>query len=730
MSKESKQEKTLKSGQKAKIKKYVVIILLACIVAGAYLGYRQVKEYNNRPKVSLVQAEPASFNRTLNLTAKVEAKSSQIVSSDWGLEIEEVLVQEGDQVKQGDPLFRYSSRDVRQQLRKSKDELKKIEEDEEARLQSYQEALLEVAHSLGQEVGMSLPSAESILGSLLPAGVKDWSELAKQSLASGKIPDILNSLDETLNSSQTLIDEMSGLVFQVSNSGITELSAANLYQLLVQNHALYQQLSSILDTANKLLQNSGGLSAEDRKRLEEIRDQALKQMENLEKLKEMLDQLVNGGLPDIPWPLDPDLNPDQPGDETDKKPGDNNQNPDIPPSDPSTDNPAGEENPPDQEQPAEPGPAGDQEQHPDPLPPENPPDQGDPNSDQGDPNPDQAENANPAELPAPGQEPDLEPLQPADQNSEPADSPQAREGEFLWAIQLTNPGPAYLNSLALASHPLPLAKNPAAAGETDGDSPDPAMLLALLQMSQGQGQNKKADLQNRIAGLQDILDKKAYTVKAEIDGLVASLPITKGDRPEPGNLEALVLDNETLEATCRVGKSDAGRLQVGQKVHFIYEDLDLYGEVTYKSAIATDESKLGNLGELSADLGLAGQLGSLASGISGNDPKVLIRMSLEGPDLQRLTIGFDITCEVEVARVDNVLSIPVEALLQDRDQYQVYYLDEENVIHVQPIEIGLIGEDLVEVKSGLDEGGEVVFNALSGLVPGQKVKLLESGDHE
>lgn len=719
MGKDEQQEKTLKVGQKAKLKKYLVIILIICLSSGAYWGYRQVDEYNKRPKVRLVKAEPASFNRTLNLTAKVEAQASQIISSDWGLEIEEVLVHEGDQVKQGDPLFRYSSRDVRQQLRKSQNDLKKIAEDEEARLQTYQDALLEVAHSLGQELGMSIPSAESILGALLPADIKDWSELAKQSLASGKIPDVLNTLNNSLNSSQALIDEMTGLAFQFSNSGITELSAANLYQLLVQNRALYQQVSSILDIANTLLQGSKGLSDTDRKQLEAIRDQALKQLEHLEKLSEILDKLGKDGLPEIPLPTPPDLNPDLPGDQTEQPSGEDSQPSDTPP----IDDPAGSLPLPNPEQPPAPGQAENQEQNSDPQPSENTPGLEDPS-------PGQVASENATEMPTPGQDSNQKPEQTLDQNSEFEDGPQAQQGQALPAIKLSNPGPAYPEALALASHPLPLAKYPAATGETAGENPDPAMLLALLQMSQGQGQNKKTELEARIAGLQDMVDQKAYTVKAEIDGLVASLPIAKGDKPEPGSLEVLVLDNETLEASCRVGKSDAGRLQVGQKVHFIYEDLDLYGEVTYKSAIASDESKFGNLGDLSADLGLAGQLGSLASGIAGNDPKVLIRMSLDGPDLYRLTIGFDITCEVEVARVEHALAIPVEALLQDRDQYQVYYLDAENVIQVQPIEIGLIGESLVEVTSGLEEGQEVVFNALSGLEPGQKVKLLESANHD
>ena len=704
MNSENKQNETIKRGTDTKLKKNIAIILIICLFVGAYTGYKRVKEYNSRPKVSLVEAEPASFNRTLNLTAKVEAKSSQIISSDWGLEIEEVMVKEGDQVKQGDPLFRYSSRDVRQQLRKAQNDLKKIEEDEEARLQTYQDALLEVAHSLGQELGMSMPSADSIIASLLPEGVKDWSALAKQSLDKGQIPDILKSLHGSLDSSKTLMDEMTSLAFQFSSSGITELSAANLYQLLAQNRALYQQVSNILDTANKLLQKAEGLSDIDRKQLEGIRDQALKQMEYLEKLAEILDQLGKGGWPEVPLPTPPE---------------DDSQASDIP----SVDIPPEKPNPSEAEQAPEPDPAGKPEQNPDPQTPEE-------NPGQEDPEPDPAGPDNAADHPESGQNLDGESEPALDQSSESEEGPQAQQDQALPPIQLSNPGPAYAEALSLGNHPLVLAKYPAATGEAPGDSPDPAMLLALLQMSQGQGQTKKADLGDRIAGLQEMVDKKAYTVKAEIDGLVASLPISKGDKPEAGSLELLLLDNETLEASCRVGKADAGRLQVGQKVRFVYEDLNLYGELTYKSAIATDESKLANLGELSADLGLAGQLGSLASGIAGNDPKVLIRMSLEGPDLQRLTIGFDIGCEVEVAHVDQVLAIPVEALLQDRDQYQVYYVDEDNRICVKPISIGLIGEDLVEIQSGLEQGEKVVFNALSGLVPGQKVKLMETHDHE
>lgn len=698
-------EPYLNKKKRSKVKKYLSLLLALILVTGAVWGYKELQTYIHRPQVSLVHAERASFKRTLNLNAQVEARDSQLISSDYGLVVKDILVREGDFVKAGQVLYRYSRSDAQEQLHKTEEGLLRLEEKEKERQENIDKLFSDMANRLSQQLGVSLQSATSMLSSSLANfNLKDQLQdvlpegLDELGLNKDDVLNVVRSLSQTLDSSSAAMMEIAALVQRINASGVTELTAGNLYQLLTYSQELYDQVQSVLNAALSILSNGQGIPPEVQDWLKSIIAQAedlLKKLAELinsiqEKLN-TLSQAETGIEPDVllpenQIPNEDALNSEKP--ENPEEPGnsENHESPEIPDA---------------------------------PLPPENPVD------------PDSAEGSK--VLPLPGEDDSSGLSYAADHyNEKSCNSPISTDKTTLTIREQLR---------ALLQKPLELLpSHTVAAQENNADmtpgssadtmsSIDPTLLLTLLQMDQNQGQSGREKLEADKAGLEKMLSGDGLTVKASMDGLVASLHVTEGKALPQGELEALILDGDHLVASCRVGKQDASRLQEGQKVIYHYDDLDLYGEITYKASIATQESSaLGRLGTLGSQLGLDDAAGMLGKKIGGTNPKVDIRMSIQGPDTRRLTIGFDINGEVEIGEANNVLSIPVEALLQKRDRYFVDVVDQNQILQTKEIHLGLVGEKRVEVISGLEEHEAIVINPLPSLEAGQKVKIVQKNE--
>ena len=66
---------------------------------------------------------------------------------------------------------------------------------------------------------------------------------------------------------------------------------------------------------------------------------------------------------------------------------------------------------------------------------------------------------------------------------------------------------------------------------------------------------------------------------------------------------------------------------------------------------------------------------------------------------------------LELENHNNVVTIPVEALVLNGKQQTVYVLDDSNRIHIRSVRLGLEGQKLAEIVSGLNPGDQVVQSA-------------------
>lgn len=76
---------------------------------------------------------------------------------------------------------------------------------------------------------------------------------------------------------------------------------------------------------------------------------------------------------------------------------------------------------------------------------------------------------------------------------------------------------------------------------------------------------------------------------------------------------------------------------------------------------------------------------------------------------------------LRLAHEDNVVTIPLEAILLHGDQSVVYALDDSNHVHVRPVHVGIEGSKLAAVLSGLQPGDRVIIGGQDQYQEGQEV---------
>lgn len=70
---------------------------------------------------------------------------------------------------------------------------------------------------------------------------------------------------------------------------------------------------------------------------------------------------------------------------------------------------------------------------------------------------------------------------------------------------------------------------------------------------------------------------------------------------------------------------------------------------------------------------------------------------------------------------DNVMTIPVSAIVLEDNQKNVYVLDGNNRVQIRSVDVGIEGNQLAEIKNGLNPGDRVILAAQSKYAAGEKV---------
>jgi HlyD family secretion protein len=256
---------------------------------------------------------------------------------------------------------------------------------------------------------------------------------------------------------------------------------------------------------------------------------------------------------------------------------------------------------------------------------------------------------------------------------------------------------------------IPQAEFDAAVANADAAAAQvEAASAAVARSGQARDAAERRVLQGRAeqTRARDLLDKTEIT--APIDGVVTRLDVEEGEmvvmgvQNQPGTILMTVSDLSAVNAEVKVAEADVLRLA-----------LDNAATVTLEAA--GGRTFPGRVVEIGASA--LPQVGVQAA---AREFKVKVRL---GGDIAALRPGLTCDAEVLVAERSNVLTVPLQAVVQRGDATGVFVVQNE-VATFTPVTTGIIGGLSIEVE-GVAEGTTLVsgpFQALRELQNGARVR--------
>lgn len=166
-------------------------------------------------------------------------------------------------------------------------------------------------------------------------------------------------------------------------------------------------------------------------------------------------------------------------------------------------------------------------------------------------------------------------------------------------------------------------------------------------------------------------------------------------------------------ASFTVGKYDLLDLKVGQKAKITSVDQEYEGTVSYVSATASSAAGL-DIGSITS---------SLTGGTSSSSNSAPVKVKIENPD-EKIVIGFDVDISINTEKLENVMTIPVEAVSTNDGENCVFvYNEKEKTVSKRVVTLGIGSDTLYEVLEGLQVGEQVILNPKTTLADGDKIQV-------
>lgn len=206
------------------------------------------------------------------------------------------------------------------------------------------------------------------------------------------------------------------------------------------------------------------------------------------------------------------------------------------------------------------------------------------------------------------------------------------------------------------------------------------------------------DLSNEVIDVElTDLALKYATLVSPISGVVTEMgaPVA-GVNITPAQAAITVADPNSVVFVMNVDESDIVNIKESQAVAV---GLDAY----------SDQSFTGQVEEISFDS--VNESGGTA---------YQVNVDLPDNDNLRFRLGMNGEGEIITQEKENVLIVPEDAVGRRKEEYFVFVV-RDNRLRKTPVELGLWGEDEVVVKSGLQEGDEILSSGISKVKDGQKI---------
>jgi RND family efflux transporter MFP subunit len=220
------------------------------------------------------------------------------------------------------------------------------------------------------------------------------------------------------------------------------------------------------------------------------------------------------------------------------------------------------------------------------------------------------------------------------------------------------------------------------------DAYDAATTTSSIRSAHAQLLNAQNTVAQARTKYRDLQQTAVYhTLTAPGDGTVTAVNIQQGAAAPAG--AAITIDATTYQVTADVVETDISKIQIGQAADVTVDALnaDIPGRVSAIAPTAETSSSSNSVVSYGVTIDLTSPPKALRSGMTAN-------------------------VTVTTASASNVLAVPAAALRGTNGNYSVLVVS-EGVAQSQPVTVGLITSSLVEIKSGLNAGDNVVIGTSS-----------------
>lgn len=191
-----------------------------------------------------------------------------------------------------------------------------------------------------------------------------------------------------------------------------------------------------------------------------------------------------------------------------------------------------------------------------------------------------------------------------------------------------------------------------------------------------------------------ITEKEKHYIKSPISGTVGEVFANEGELLVAEREFIYVVNNNEMEITANVSEYDARKIRIGDPVTISTDDGQEYK--TSVSSISPYAKKLQTS--------------------QGSESVVEVKSIISGEDTL-LKSGFSVNVNILCDKKENVLTVPYETILTDKDGTQYVFTTQDGVTEKHVIETGLEGSLTVEITdSDLNEGDVIVINPTEDLM--------------
>ncbi len=186
------------------------------------------------------------------------------------------------------------------------------------------------------------------------------------------------------------------------------------------------------------------------------------------------------------------------------------------------------------------------------------------------------------------------------------------------------------------------------------------------------------------------------TIRSPISGVVTELNAVLSQPVEPGQVIVEVLDPAALEVIFHLSPSDAGRIRPGSPVELSS------GQEQQQLAVGR-----GTINGVSAAVDSSGS--------------VAVRATVPAPTRQ-LKVGEILSGRIVIAEHKNAVVVPIDALVPNGAEVEVFIVDANGVAHATPVTVGNRTEREAEITAGLKGGEQIVTRGAYSVTDSAKVQ--------